>query len=409
MHSRRLAAAAVVAGFGGAFGVTLSGARQQQQWSPPPRPADWVDVPRPNLVVVGIGHSGTRGVKNLLGDLGMAFCSDTYTDTGDNNPTMTADNYILQLLKSSKGKFDIDSFKKDKASFNTAVNALRKGIPATRACAAANNRGRGPVGMGPGSVVNPKTGTKVMISGLVNRSDLNGQVGKVVGLIKETGRWQLKLSSGDYINAKPKNIEAVQDMIWGWKDPRHLYLLPVIDSALTPDEAQQLVPVIREVPVLAVARDPRDLCQGSNNGQFVRFNTAFNEDNNDCYLFWAKVWHNLLESEVGPHRTKIVRIEDLSMPAPSPDGSSTQILAEILSHAYMPSPPDGGVAQLSMMHAYAGSYMGNKKPELKGSLEARLAERTDEPLIHATMRQLGYDPIRYGLLTPESDMVLRAT
>jgi len=43
---------------------------------------------------------------------------------------------------------------------------------------------------------------------------------------------------------------------WGYKNPRHIYLMPVLDEAF--NGKQKMV---------AVARDFRDLCSGSNRGQ----------------------------------------------------------------------------------------------------------------------------------------------
>ena len=59
---------------------------------------------RPNLVISGVGDSGTRGVKNLLEALGVTFCRKHSNKAGDNKLTQTTHGCIPRLLKSADEK-----------------------------------------------------------------------------------------------------------------------------------------------------------------------------------------------------------------------------------------------------------------------------------------------------------------
>lgn len=76
---------------------------------------------RPDVAVFGIGDSGTRGVHNLLQNLGLAM-SLTVSDGGEEDDYATAFGAWCgdPLLKESDGVISRAGFNKSRALWNTA-------------------------------------------------------------------------------------------------------------------------------------------------------------------------------------------------------------------------------------------------------------------------------------------------
>ena len=79
-------------------------------------------VPRPNIVIVGIGDSGTRGVRSALGAIGLAESSNVLNKAGDDGETNVATLAIKPLLNASSGTISADGYRSSNpGAWNTAV------------------------------------------------------------------------------------------------------------------------------------------------------------------------------------------------------------------------------------------------------------------------------------------------
>ena len=137
------------------------------------------------------------------------------------------------------------------------------------------------------------------------------------------------------------------ERLWGFKNPRHVYLLPVIEHLY----AAATMPIL-------VARDPRDVCTGSNTGQFNELRRYGRY--NDCFAWWASTWSDILEGD-GAKRFVIVRIEDLVLPEPRADGASMAVVHCLAKHAKLGDiNTTTALSELQVMHGFAGSYGGSR-------------------------------------------------
>lgn len=64
--------------------------------------------------------------------------------------------------------------------------------------------------VGSGSSVTLAADTKVRVSGLKAKPELNGQAGRLLKFDEEKGRWQTKLDSGKMLEIKPDNLEPLE-------------------------------------------------------------------------------------------------------------------------------------------------------------------------------------------------------
>ena len=60
----------------------------------------------------------------------------------------------------------------------------------------------------PEVALEPCPSAQVTLQGLVTKPELNGQVGALLGLNEETGRWRCMLADGVRINVKPNNFKV---------------------------------------------------------------------------------------------------------------------------------------------------------------------------------------------------------
>ena len=195
---------------------------------------------------------------------------------------------------------------------------------------------------------------------------------------------------------------------WGYKGPRKIYMLPVIEEAWTSLASTQLV---------LVARDPRDICSGNNQQQFKATKHHYGiaeKDTAACLEWWAKVWSNVLPelggkalSTAAAKQLTIVRIEDLVLP----DVQVALPLAECMVRPAIGKAPvmSSLITALYDMHAHGGSYGGGLE-HVGGdiSLHRRVtAAATQSTAALRVMELLGYAPKRYGVTTPNSSRVLQ--
>jgi hypothetical protein len=341
----------------------------------------------PDIVITGVGDSGTRGVLELLEHLGVTMCPEKHKQ-GDNYWTKPPQLYIPDLLISAGGRVNDMKGQLSSPAFGHAVQRELDGASKTLECSIiANNLTQG---------------------------------------------------------ALPANFK------WGYKNPRHFYMLPVMDVAFG-----------REHKVLAVARDPRDICTGSNRHQLWRFggyvstpvdledfraamtkampveeraasprpppppgvnisggtSTLLKDciwvgdsrgscvdlaELKSCMEFWASVWSSTIKEYADSATFRIVRIEDLVVPNPVTSIRSTETLELIMKYVGISSDSATMQAELEHAHSYKDRYMGQREEwsaQDRATLEAETASMMPG-LVHEVMLALGYNLSHYGLVTP---------
>jgi len=180
--------------------------------------------------------------------------------------------------------------------------------------------------------------------------------------------------------------------------------------------------------MLAVARDPRDVCSGQNQGQFTIFGeqvklpddlrlktndsvqeTFVTTELGACMEFWANAWASVLHEYALIDRFLVVRIEDLVIPDPATSNASHTILKRMMKHAGLSPSRDECQKQLEISHRYANSYMGHSyvTAESQDKLEHEVASYTG--IVHEVMQAFGYNVDRYGLDGPRHPRVLVST
>lgn len=204
------------------------------------------------------------------------------------------------------------------------------------------------------------------------------------------------------------NKSWIEPFPWGYKNPAHFMLLPIIDAVFHSGQR-----------FLAVARDPRDVCMGDNQGQLGSYGALVLKDgiqdalhgtkrerrevaySHDCPLYWATVW-NASFSLYRHRQLKVVRIEDLVVHSPTKSSRSYSVMECVLEHARLSPKPHKVLSALNKMHAFAGSYMGGHFDSLseRTTVEERFSTRTDKPIIHTMMSVMGYGTDHYSLLRP---------
>lgn len=311
------------------------------------RPHDKAATPIPNIVITGIGDSGTRGMKLMLQHLGVSMCGwwDRPAGAGDNKLTMPTHLYIKDLLRAAHGSVNSRAGYMQSNSFNEAVHAERSGAQNTLDC-----------------------------------------------IIEDM----------DFMNASlPIGFK------WGYKNPRHAYLMPVMDVAFH-----------NKHKVLMVARDPRDLCTGSKEDfgglwQLEKYGSIVLGERDDqsleqCMRFLASVWAPVLQDYGHDDNLLIVRIEDLVMPDPTASNTSQQMLKRIMEYAADISPSIEQLQEeLKESHSHADSYMGHHQGMTlaeKEAVEIQTASYKGE--VHDMMKALGYQTDHYGLIDPSHPRVL---
>jgi len=194
---------------------------------------------------------------------------------------------------------------------------------------------------------------------------------------------------------------------WGYKNPDHIFLLPVLDKAFN-----------HHAKYLIVARDPRDVCTAKNQFQFSHWGkNVLQGQTDDCYQFWAMTWKEVLRNYGRSKKARIVRIEDLVMPDPSKSDISKKTLKRTLKFIgvgkkWHPIQLNAQLnAQLKEMHKYKGEYMlhhdGMTDEDRQNQLlKVRQRKATDNQLLFDIMGQLGYDTSKIALTTPKADIVI---
>jgi hypothetical protein len=94
----------------------------------------------PDIVVVGFGDSGTRGVKQTLQNLGVRMCGNV-SNSGDNRYAIEENHEFIEgLLKSGQGRANSMSSYRTSANFEAAVNAELTTAHRTKNCIKSTER-----------------------------------------------------------------------------------------------------------------------------------------------------------------------------------------------------------------------------------------------------------------------------
>eukprot|EP00401_Gymnodinium_catenatum_P009888 CAMPEP_0117585810 /NCGR_PEP_ID=MMETSP0784-20121206/68361_1 /TAXON_ID=39447 /ORGANISM="" /LENGTH=288 /DNA_ID=CAMNT_0005386817 /DNA_START=276 /DNA_END=1142 /DNA_ORIENTATION=+ len=221
---------------------------------------------------------------------------------------------------------------------------------------------------------------------------------------------------------------------WGYKNPKHAYLLPVMDEAFGGKQK-----------ILMVARDPRDICTAVNQGQLDLYKSSVSSPyhrleldkliqlpeswltlgrsnqeaiqntsaaveahtpHKKCMEFWAAVWASVLLEYGHKSNFRVVRIEDLVIHDPAISRTSPKILESMMEYIGMSAGIDAMQQELRNSYAYRGSFMGHHNGLTRASrrsLERETASYVGP--VHAIMTALGYDTKHYGLAAPLSRCV----
>ena len=163
-----------------------------------------------------------------------------------------------------------------------------------------------------------------------------------------------------------------QEKAWAFKNPRHLWLQPVLQELYG-----------NATLAVLVARDPRDLCMShqqkkndggtGGGGASGRFSASL-DDLEPCLAGWARTWSGILEGDGAMARFAIVRIEDLVVPDPSaPGAASLDVLSCVTRQVHgMKRFTLGAAAHaLGTMHSHSSSYGGGYLTHADRSCEAR--------------------------------------
>mmetsp|Transcript_147778 Transcript_147778/g.275399 ORF Transcript_147778/g.275399 Transcript_147778/m.275399 type:complete len:343 (-) Transcript_147778:39-1067(-) len=101
------------------------------------------DVHAPNLIIAGIGDSGTRGVKELMEKLGVQMCEDV-NDSQDNirtdpllHPRIVP--LIQHLIQLGGHELSAAAYEKDADAFQELLAWQRRQVTATKSCALRNS------------------------------------------------------------------------------------------------------------------------------------------------------------------------------------------------------------------------------------------------------------------------------
>lgn len=248
---------------------------------------------------------------------------------------------------------------------------------------------------------------------------------------------------------------------WGFKSPRTVFLLPVMEEAFS-----EPVAAGPRTTYLLVARDPRDICTGSNTQQFELYGAYFDVgvDADEartiaqselasvaCFKFWAKLWRQVLPSLGGTAVTDassivVARIEDLvgarlvAPQKPETDGHSGLLMRRALSllDAEAESADEAGtgapdineririvscilqrtglenqtqaniVTQLNIMHEHVTDYGGNyEHTRAKQQSAVNMLKAMTE--VHDVMHALGYFAHIFGRGPPSAKEVITGT
>jgi len=187
------------------------------------------------------------------------------------------------------------------------------------------------------------------------------------------------------------------NMFWGYKNPRHAYILPVLLEAFQNHTA-----------LLFVARHPYDLCSGRNQQQFRDYAKYFASPRADafgntagaapsCMEFWYELTNQVVDlmERHAPNgrKARIVRIETLVLGSPPKQTATSQCIADAVGYPY---DSQATLDVLSRMKEHQGSYGGQSKATGPRYYMWKESVRDTTPQMHDLASKLGYNLTAYG-------------
>ncbi|KAL9178887.1 hypothetical protein ACHAXT_011860 [Thalassiosira profunda] len=176
-----------------------------------------------------------------------------------------------------------------------------------------------------------------------------------------------------------------ESVFWGYKNPRHSYILPVLIEAFGNHTAY-----------IFVARHPYDICSGKNQNQFRAFGHIF-ASGNSCMNFWFEAMSQLLTLiEEHSESARIVRTESLVLGGISQRDATSKCIASVVGYKY---DEKAARASTSIMIQHNSSYGGQSRVEDNGKANRLWKKAVSETAEahHALASKLGYNLTAYGL------------
>mmetsp|Transcript_35999 Transcript_35999/g.64707 ORF Transcript_35999/g.64707 Transcript_35999/m.64707 type:complete len:346 (+) Transcript_35999:52-1089(+) len=103
----------------------------------------WSDLDTvPDVIIAGIGNSGTRGVKQLMETLGLRMCKDINENEDNIETSFSTNSWVLDQLTrliSEGRKLSVEAYEKYPDSFQRLLMWQREKVAATYHCALPNS------------------------------------------------------------------------------------------------------------------------------------------------------------------------------------------------------------------------------------------------------------------------------
>ena len=183
---------------------------------------------------------------------------------------------------------------------------------------------------------------------------------------------------------------------WGYKNPRHSFALPSLFEAFGGHTA-----------MIMVARHPYDICSGDNRGQYIDFGPLFATSSGSCMEFWLEVTSQLLSLiEEHPDSAIIVRTESLVLGSHDRADAVGKCIADVVGYEH-DRYAARRAASVMMRHkrSYGGQSRSSMANEKYHSLwKKAVSETTGE--MHDLAAKLGYNLTAYGGTLQERDELL---
>lgn len=304
----------------------------------------------PDLVIVGLGDSGTRAVTSMMEGAGLVL-SETRTEAADNVLTWPATGkYATSLLDAAEGVFSPDGYRRNATLWKHATDSLKLTTMATGLSIVAQNYELAP---------------RKVFWGLKNPADY------------------LLMPLYDEITSNYSKYLFVV------RDPRDFQGFPpsLLQSAANTAHLQNSLM------------------------NFETFGPHMKASKNltDYWGYWSDIMSSVLFHYEKDARLKIVRIEDLVVPDPAEQLTSYHVLDCLAAHAGLPRPPAESFRALQESHSHLDSYMGRHQrmtDEDRARQETSLWQRVQaDEKVAGVMERLGYDLENYGMRRPGSASV----
>jgi len=199
--------------------------------------------------------------------------------------------------------------------------------------------------------------------------------------------------------------KVTKSTVWGWKNPRQAMLIPIIRAAFG-----------TKPKIIITVRDPRDVCNARNQEQFEEYCPILLGrpcvPRTDCYSFWAHVHYQFFELyNKRSQQICLVRIEDLFQDPTEAGALSPGIVKRISDSIGIEPEYDDAIRVLSEVskfnNALVRDLMMPDSGDEKATKQQLLRETAfhGDPRVKQVMKHLGYSPIKWELIQPQSKML----